>query len=77
MNPELEEILWEAFREHTDKHLCRRVVPPTLVRYLSHIADESRFAINGNGFFPFRIFSVFVQLFFIFSLIFFKQEPDS
>ena len=26
------QVLWQAFREHKDRHSCRRVVPPTLVR---------------------------------------------
>lgn len=31
LTSQVKSILQEAFREHTRRHLCRRVVPPTLV----------------------------------------------
>jgi len=31
LDPSVESVLLDAFREHVDRHLCRRVVPPILV----------------------------------------------
>lgn len=49
MSNSLRHILEEAFREHTRRHLCRRVIPPTLVRTVYRMFMIKQTIIRPSG----------------------------